>query len=110
MELSFSKQAKLETLDNFKYPKAECCKQNFIKGYFYDVKFGDFTDIAVQPDIIKSTKITKKLLADFDIDSYVVTKENAESARSVRQVCKGIFCGRFYEERHCQRPKQRISA
>ena len=39
MELSFSKQAKLETLDNFKYPKSDCCKQNFLKGYFYDVKF-----------------------------------------------------------------------
>ncbi|MBQ6896753.1 MAG: DNA-binding protein WhiA [Oscillospiraceae bacterium] len=79
MELSFSKQAKLETLDNFKYPKTECCKQNFIKGYFYDVRLDDFTDIAVQPDIIKSTKITKKLLADFDIDSYVVTKEKTEN-------------------------------
>ena len=56
MELSFSKQAKLETLDNFKYPKTECCKQNFLKGYFYDVKFDDFTDIVVHPDIIKSTK------------------------------------------------------
>ncbi len=82
MELSFSKQAKLETLDNFKYPKSECCKQNFLKGYFYDVKFDDFTDIAVHPDIIKSTKITKKMLADFDIDSYVVTKEKNESKQT----------------------------
>jgi len=79
MELSFSKQAKLETLDNFKYPKTECCKQNFLKGYFYDVKFENFTDVAVQPDIIKSTKITKKLLADLGIDSYVVTKEKNEN-------------------------------
>ena len=78
MELSFSKQAKLETLDNFKYPKSECCKNSFLKGYFYDVKFDDFTDIAVQPDIIKSTKIAKKFLADLDIDSYVVTKEKGE--------------------------------
>lgn len=82
MELSFSKQAKLETLDNFKYPKTECCKQNFLKGYFYDVKFDNFTDIAVQPDIIKSTKITKKLLADFEIDSYVVTREKSENKQT----------------------------
>lgn len=82
MELSFSKQAKLETLDNFKYPKTDCCKQNYLKGYFYDVKFDDFTDVAVQPDIIKSTKITKKMLADFDIDSYVVTKEKTENKQT----------------------------
>ena len=82
MELSFSKQAKLETLDNFKYPKTECCKQNFLKGYFYDVKFDDFTDIVVHPDIIKSTKITKKFLADFEIDSYVVTKEKSENKQT----------------------------
>lgn len=82
MELSFSKQAKLETLDNFKYPKSDCCKQNFLKGYFYDVKFDDFTDVAVQPDIIKSTKITKKLLSDYDIDSYVVTKEKNENKQT----------------------------
>ena len=82
MELSFSKQAKLETLDNFKYPKSDCCKQNFLKGYFYDVKFDDFTDVSVQPDIIKSTKIAKKMLSDFEIDSYVVTKEKNENKQT----------------------------
>ncbi len=78
MELSFSKKAKLETLDNFKYPKTYCCKQSFLCGFFYDdVKQDDFTYISVQPDIIKSTKIVKKLLFDIDIDSYVVTKETS---------------------------------
>ena len=73
MELSFSKKAKLETLDNLKYPKSDCCKQNFLRGYFYDdVKQGDFTQLVVQPDIIKSTKIVKKLLNDLEFDSYVV--------------------------------------
>lgn len=76
MELSFAKKAKLEALDNFKYPKNNCCKENFIRGYFYDdVKVNNFTEVVVHPDIIKSTKITKKLLTDLEIDSYVVTKE-----------------------------------
>lgn len=75
-ELSFSKQAKLETLENLKYPKCDCCKQNFIKGYFYDVvKESDFTDVKIQPDIVKSAKFAKKILSDMDVDSYIVTKE-----------------------------------
>ena len=62
MELSFSKKAKLETLDNLKYPKSDCCKQNFLKGYFYDdVKQCDFTQLVVQPDIIKSTKVDERI-------------------------------------------------
>ena len=60
MELSFSKQAKLETLDNFKYPKTDCCKQNFIKGYFYDVKFDDFKfQIGYSPQRFKDEGITE---------------------------------------------------
>ena len=83
MELSFSKKAKLETLDNLKYPKSDCCRQNFLRGYFYDdVKQGDFTQIIVQPDIMKSTKIVKKLLNDLEIDSYVVNKESAASKQT----------------------------
>ena len=83
MELSFSKKAKLETLDNLKYPKSDCCRQNFLRGYFYDdVKQGDFTQIVVQPDIIKSTKIVKKLLNDLEIDSYVVNKESAANKQT----------------------------
>ncbi|MBQ5781984.1 MAG: DNA-binding protein WhiA [Oscillospiraceae bacterium] len=79
MELSFSKKAKLEALDNFKYPKNICCKENLIRGYFFDdVKPVGLTEIVVQPDIIKSTKIVKKLLTDLEIDSYVVTKEKSE--------------------------------
>lgn len=79
-ELSFSKQAKLEALENLKYPKDDCCKHNFIKGYFYDIiKYDDFSDIKIQPDVVKSTKMAKKILADMDIDSYVVTKEKATS-------------------------------
>ena len=77
MELSFSKKAKLEALDNFKYPKNTCCKENFIRGFFFDdVKLDDLTDVVVQPDIVKSTKIVKKLLSDLEIDSYGVTKES----------------------------------
>ena len=83
MELSFSKKAKLETLDNLKYPKSDCCKQNFLRGYFYDdVKQGDFTQVIVQPDIIKSTKFVKKLLNDLEIDSYIVNKESAVNKQS----------------------------
>ena len=86
MELSFSKKAKLEALDNFKYPKNTCCKENFIRGFFFDdVKLDDLTDVVVQPDIVKSTKIVKKLLSDLEIDSYGVTKEK-ESGRQTAKV------------------------
>lgn len=83
MELSFSKKAKLETLENLKYPKSDCCKQNFLRGYFYDdVNQGDFTQIVVQPDIIKSAKFVKKLLNDLEIDGYVVNKETAANKQT----------------------------
>lgn len=83
MELSFSKKAKLETLENLKYPKSDCCRQNFLRGYFYDdVKQGDFTQMVVQPDIIKSAKFVKKLLNDLDIDGYVVNKESAANKQT----------------------------
>lgn len=86
MELSFSKKAKLEALDNFKYPKNTCCKENFIRGFFFDdVKLDDLTDVVVQPDIVKSTKIVKKLLSDLEIDSYGVTKEK-ESGRQTAKI------------------------
>jgi len=86
MELSFSKKAKLEALDNFKYPKNTCCKENFIRGYFFDdVKLDNLTDVVVQPDIVKSTKIVKKLLSDLEIDSYGVTKEK-ESGRQTAKI------------------------
>ncbi len=86
MELSFSKKAKLEALDNFKYPKNTCCKENFIRGFFFDdVKLDDLTDVAIQPDIVKSTKIVKKLLSDLEIDSYGVTKEK-ESGRQTAKI------------------------
>lgn len=86
MELSFSKKAKLEALDNFKYPKNTCCKENFIRGFFFDdVKLGNLTDVVVQPDIVKSTKIVKKLLSDLEIDSYGVTKEK-ESGRQTAKI------------------------
>ena len=86
MELSFSKKAKLEALDNFKYPKNTCCKENFIRGFFFDdVKLNDLTDVVVQPDIVKSTKIVKKLLSDLEIDSYGVTKEK-ESGRQTAKI------------------------
>ena len=83
MELSFSKKAKLETLENLKYPKSNCCKENFVRGYFYDdVKRNDFTPIVVNPDIIKSTKFVKKLLNDLEIDGYVVNKESAANKQT----------------------------
>ena len=86
MELSFSKKAKLEAMDNFKYPKNTCCKENFIRGFFFDdVKLDDLTDVVVQPDIVKSTKIVKKLLSDLEIDSYGVTKEK-ESGRQTAKI------------------------
>lgn len=86
MELSFSKKAKLEALDNFKYPKNTCCKENFIRGFFFDdVKLDDLTDVVAQPDIVKSTKIVKKLLSDLEIDSYGVTKEK-ESGRQTAKI------------------------
>lgn len=83
MELSFSKKAKLEALDNFKIPKQACCRENFIRGYFYDDVYGtDISEVIIQPDIIKSTKTVKKLLTDMEIDSYVVTKEKAENKQT----------------------------
>ena len=85
MELSFSKKAKLEALDNFKYPKNTCCKENFIRGFFFDdVKQCDLTDIIIQPDIVKSTKIVKKLLSDLEIDSYGVTKEKESGKQTAK--------------------------
>ena len=44
-----------------------------LDNYFYDdVKRDDFTQLVVQPDVIKSTKIVKKLLNDLEIDSYIL--------------------------------------
>lgn len=83
MELSFSKQAKIEAVENLKYPKNVCCKENFLKGYFYnDVKLDDFTDVYVNPDIIKSAKVAKKMMNDLEIDSYIVTKEKADGKQT----------------------------
>ena len=85
MELSFSKKAKLEALDNMKYPKSICCKENFIRGYFFNSeKLDGLTDVSVQPDVIKSTKIVKKILGDLEIDSYGVTKEKETGKQTAK--------------------------
>lgn len=79
MELSFSKQAKLEALNNYKFSKNKCCNQSFLQGYFFDENLDESTkELVLQIDILKSAKTVKKLLAMFEIDSYVVTKEKLD--------------------------------
>lgn len=79
MQLSFSKQAKLEALNNFKFSKNQCCNASLLRGYFFDEVFENTKrELVTQVDIVKSAKTVKKLLAFFNIDSYIVTKEKKD--------------------------------
>lgn len=79
MELSFSKKARLEAIENFKISKSSCCNANFINGFFIDDKISDDTqEIIIQSDLLKSLKIVKKVLSLFEIDSYIVSKEKQD--------------------------------
>ncbi|MEG1895599.1 MAG: DNA-binding protein WhiA, partial [Oscillospiraceae bacterium] len=79
MELSFSKQAKLEALRNYKFSKNECCNISFLQGYFFSKDIDDTkTEIIIQSDVLKILATIKKMLALFEVDSYIVTKEKAD--------------------------------
>lgn len=76
MESTFSKESRSEALDNFKFSKKDCCNLSFLQGYFYrDNISGDDEKIVHKPDIPKTAKTIKKLLSRYDIDSYVVDRE-----------------------------------
>ncbi len=76
MESTFSKQSRTEALDNFKFSKNDCCNISFLSGYFYRENItADSRIINMKPDITKSAKVVKKLLSRYDINSYVVDKE-----------------------------------
>ncbi len=76
MESTFSKESRSEALDNFKFSKNDCCNLSFLQGYFYrDNISPDDEKIVHKPDIPKTAKVIKKLLSRYDIDSYVVDRE-----------------------------------
>ena len=76
MESTFSKAARGESLDNFKFSKSDCCNISFLQRYFYRDRISGSDDKLVhKPDIIKSAKVIKKLMAKYDISSYVVDRE-----------------------------------
>ncbi len=76
MESTFSKQSRTEALENFKFSKKDCCNISFLQGYFFRENItGDTRRINYKPDILKSAKVIKKLLSNYDISSYVVDKE-----------------------------------
>ncbi|MEG2928734.1 MAG: DNA-binding protein WhiA [Oscillospiraceae bacterium] len=83
MELSFSKQAKLEALKNYKPAKSECCNRSFLQGYFFsrDIDYSK-PELTVQSDVGKALATVKKLLSLFDIDSYIVTREKVDKKPS----------------------------
>ena len=76
MESTFSKESRSEALDNFKFSKNDCCNLSFLQGYFYrDNISAEDEKIVHKPDIPKTAKVIKKLLSRYDIDSYVVDRE-----------------------------------
>lgn len=86
MESTFSKQSRNEALDNFKFSKNDCCNISFLQGYFFRDKISENDDMVVhKPDITKSAKVIKKLISRFDVDSYVVEKEQ-EGKRQVTKL------------------------
>ena len=86
MESTFSKQSRNEALDNFKFSKDDCCNISFLQGYFYRDKINiNDEKIIHKPDISKSAKVVKKLMGRYDIDSYVVDREQ-EGRRQVTKL------------------------
>ena len=86
MESTFSKKSRNEALDNFKFSKDDCCNISFLQGYFYrDQLSQEDEKIVHKPDILKSAKVVKKLLGRYDIDSYVVDREQ-EGKRQVTKL------------------------
>lgn len=75
-ESSFSKSARTEALDNFKFSKNDCCNISFLSGYFFKENISESSEeIIISPDIPKSAKAVKKLLSRYEINAYVVDKE-----------------------------------
>ena len=86
MESTFSKESRNEALDNFKFSKSDCCNASFLKGYFYRADLTEETEkFTYKPDLTKSAKVIKKLMSRYDIDSYVVEKEQ-EGKRQVTKI------------------------
>lgn len=86
MESTFSKQSRIEALENFKFSKNDCCNISFIRGYFFREGIDENTQsVTVKPDVIKSAKVVKKLLGRYDISSYVVDKEQ-EGKRQITKL------------------------
>ena len=76
MESTFSKNSRTEALDNFKFSRNDCCNISFLQGYFYRDNINENTEMLVhKPDVDKTAKVIKKLLSKYEIDSYVVEKE-----------------------------------
>ncbi|MEG1781988.1 MAG: DNA-binding protein WhiA [Oscillospiraceae bacterium] len=85
MAQSFSKKAKTEALDNFKFSKNDCCNISFLSGYFAWANLNSQSkEIISQADIQKSAKAVKKLLSRYEIDAYVVEKEKVEGKTVTR--------------------------
>ncbi|MBR5874432.1 MAG: DNA-binding protein WhiA [Oscillospiraceae bacterium] len=86
MESTFSKESRNEALDNFKFSKNYCCNASFLKGYFYRAEITEETERFIyKPDLTKSAKVIKKLMSRYDIDSYVVEREQ-EGKRQVTKI------------------------
>ncbi len=66
-KLSFSKEARLESLDNFKFSKNDCCNINFLKGTCFS-----FDENLISQDLEKILKSIRKLLKRYDIHSEIL--------------------------------------
>ncbi len=66
--LSFSKETRIEALDNFKFSKKDCCNLSFIYGFIFS-----FEENLISQDLEKPLKAIKKLLKRYDISSEILT-------------------------------------
>ena len=70
-ELSFSKKARLEALDNFKFSKNDIFNTAFLKGFFFSDFHSENSEIIFQADLEKTVKSIKKLLSKYEIESDI---------------------------------------
>ncbi len=66
--LSFSKQTRLEALDNFKFSKNDCCNISFLEGVAFS-----FDENLISQDLEKILKSVRKLLQRYDINSEILS-------------------------------------
>ncbi len=71
-KLSFSKTARIEALDNFKFSKNDCCNLHFLYGAVFSFE----NNIIVQ-DLEKPLKSIKKLLQRYDIQANLINTANS---------------------------------